>query len=501
MEESLTFINESKKIKPEILPHNIVYEIRYGKIVDNTIKIDRHESNLKPIVVHTPPIKKNITQQGVLKEIDFGTNVNATTFEDLSVDSNEDRPIIYKEGYPEEYATQDLYYRRGRFYKKLNTLLHGVYEIDRDGIFILNNKTSTRVSETYYFYRGVMIKNEKEYNKLLIEYPNPLNGLELNVAYNLSEYSKYPICCIENEGLHVSSKFKRVWYKDDARVSTSFKPKFSNRTYCIKEGLLHSAKNTKFDEVIFTKTEDDTFYSVLDNNLILNKELEKEVMYDMLLELINIWANKILTFDDLLNIPEPFLLIIDEFNLSYHENNAVSDKELESETSSVLKDLFKLEISFLDYLNKGDEQRIITLKNIKTIFSAYEYDEIFDLTNRYAFISLDDDDDLIDESPLDASLMAASCEFKPENKIAIYSEKPKLSGENKKIILENTILNLKDQLTTIVKKADNYQAIDKMKAQTMAWKLYQEATIIENKIKEKERDLAEQERINEDLPF
>lgn len=489
LKESLEYINESKKTKVETLPHNIVYRIEHGINKEVIYRASREEANIpfvapKKTVVYAPePTSKLKNLMGKVKEINFGKLLN---------ESNIERPMIFRENFPIEAITQDIFYRRSRFYKNINTLLQGEYLIDRNGRILLDKDESVRVSKLYYFYRGAMLRDKKAYDDIMLVYPNPLEKLHLNVSYYLSNYCKYPICSIDGEGTSVSNEYLRIWYKDGIRIESMFKPKFSTREYTIKSGLLHSVINTEDMSPTLDKEEDLKFISILDGDVTQN---EKKITYALLCATINDWANKVLVTEQLLDIPEILLLMIDNYMETFYEQIEPTSLCIESETTVALKDLFKSGVTFMDYLTATNDQSILSLTNIEKVFKNYTFDEIASLQNRYEYISLDEDE-IDDDSILDKSLMDEGCPFRSESYADavisnIFSET--LTEENSLIAEENEILILKDKLDKMEKEADDLQASESVKSQRKCWEMYNTIADLKKSLHQREIDFAKRQ--------
>lgn len=441
IEESLNFIS-STKAKAESLPHNIVYKIVNGVFTDYEYVVNREDNNVvKATYNYYNGYYKGYNQDWDAKanELPFG--------KDLKKTENQKKGLsILLEDYPKEYLEQDVYYRRGRFYRDTNILLQGKYRISRDGIIVEDGKTqspSGKLVDVYYFIRGVMIASENLYNKLLEKEPDILTDMNKNTAYFLSHYSRYPVTSIESESLLIGETIKSNWYKHGKIHTGSFTTKFSSRTYNIQSGELKSISG---DKEPFMKQADTYHKDIIDaledtppaDCCGINNDLPSVV------KLIEYWSDKEITEEDITVMPEIFLKFIDMYIGRYF--STYTDAQLEMETSVLIKDLLKLKISFATYLSQYNDGDYIATANITKTFEHEDVESLLVEENRYLYIDFDEP-------------------FVNEN-------------------IMNIVDSIKEQLKELESQADILQGINSDDAQQLAYNVYQSIDLINSSIKE-----------------
>jgi hypothetical protein len=120
-------------------------------------------------------------------------------------------------------------------------IAHGQMSLNRKGKVLPPN---VRDCHVYYFYEGVMMKSSTAYT-LACEDAN-LRVEFYNFGMLISQYSEYPVCNTRSDAKtrckNVSDYNKYRWYQNERMLegTVCFTPKFSDRSYTIKEGLLHS---------------------------------------------------------------------------------------------------------------------------------------------------------------------------------------------------------------------------------------------------------------------
>lgn len=413
LEESLDFINESTKVKPKILPHNMVYRYEYGEMVERILKIERQEANVplvKNFPVHVPssvPLsqrtipfdKSSILNNGSNSRIGRSATLLALRNEKENAkegNTSKDYSSIIRETYPADMYSQDIYYRMGRFWRKKDVLLDGVYNIDRDGKFVDAENPSIRVSSDYYFLRGIMMRSKEAYSKAIQTF-NSLDLEKANIAYHLSLFSKHPICSIEGEAKLITSDMCCKWYKDQLRCTAEFKPKFSKRTYILKNGEIAGVKRAYDNEALFNDVMVNPKYTVD------GEESETELTLKILRDTVRAGIKAtIKTEKDIEALPEPLLIFIDYFNESYH-GKEVSDNTIELETSMVLRDMMKTNQSFRDVLVEHSKLYMMGNMYVDECFKHFSFDEIASLENRYLTINFNSHFDDVED--LSSSLM------------------------------------------------------------------------------------------------
>lgn len=392
MPESLRFISEGK-YKIQELPHNIVYKIVDGEITDFRYRVERENNN----IVHTHYYGGNTTLFDSCCTTVKPLPASSTLVHNLL--ENVKKNIGLQEDYPMDFLTQDIYYRKGRFFRKENILLHGKYDLDRNAKIILEGIISDRPTLTYYFIRGVMLQSEAAYKKVLKDKPEISIDLQSNFAYQISHYSRYPVSCLEEEGTGVSEEFRELWYKEGKRYNTSFTPKFSKRVYQLTNGILRKIKKSDDEKLIEFSIDKDSKKNVLDGQLINNVErIVNKVLY---------WSRQLLKKEALLEIPEYFLMFLDFYNVSCHKTIMVTEAQIEQETTATLNDLFKTKQTFVEYLRQYFDETFITGRNIKDCFRDFDIDECLAFENRYTVIRFDIDD----EAPVEDAVIIDNYPF------------------------------------------------------------------------------------------
>jgi hypothetical protein len=219
---------------PVRLPHNTVFEISEGKFTDWEYTVDRANANLKPIVkkpeVVTPVIEKANFQNAMPKDVLF---LPAATFENENLND-----LIKNDNIPlEGYERDRVYVKFARYYCN-HQLLDGEYRISNEGYLVKEKIIGyDKNSEVFYFIKGIMLRGKFDYEKALEVNEGEKLENELNIAYFLSPFSKYPIFNLEDEAIEVPLVFKNKWYycgKPDIS-DRKFTPKFSNKTYHIDQ--------------------------------------------------------------------------------------------------------------------------------------------------------------------------------------------------------------------------------------------------------------------------
>lgn len=467
LKESLDFINESKK-KPYELPHNCVFRIVNGVFTDYEYTVSREEMN-----VSTYTKSYNYGSYGGYdsfgscsytpskqKEIDFPatSKTSISTSKELN---------ILRESFPPELDLQDMYYHRGRFYRKNNILLNGEYIIDRDGYFRIADEKNVRNPETYYFIRGVLMKNKKAYETFL---ESSYNDVCFNFAYYISNYSKYAVTCLECEGANVLPDIKSNWYLNEKVFSGTFKTRFGNRVYTIKNGKLSNISKTNVNENVFL---DDNVYpkeSIVDNTTI--SRLDE---YSNVVSTIREWSQKTITHENVKDIPEVFLMYIDYFNTFFLDKDA-SDYEIEGETETVLKDLIEIGYTFDFYLTQFECDDFLSEKSIVECFEHYLPEELFEFENRYVLntteppITFNDNIEDIDaETIIDNSL---------EKEYVTDAFGNNVDNQKGLEFLEEAV----NQLSALEDTADELQLIDDDVCQNTAYTIYKNVSQTKKKI-------------------
>lgn len=378
IKESLDLINESKK-KVHVIPHNHVYKIQHGVFTNFDYVVERDEANAKT-TTNWYNTGRNLLNNN---EIPFTQGATTNKKPLLPVVVGRDKiltSIAMKESYPPEFKTQDIYFRRGRYCRAANILLHGEYHLTRKGKIVTDPFKCKELVETFYFLKGVMLKSKKEYKRFLKDYGYILDDNSLNFAFYISSYSRYPVMAIENEGIGVAQDLKNYWYKNEKRVSLPFTPKFAARSYTIKEGLLNGIQRAFDGEKTYIPASEKVLPHIVDDQNISDKEL----ILGLILQTIKDWSKTIVTLANVTTIPEIVLMFIDFYNETYLVNGkAMTDKQIEEETEIVIKDLIHGKYNFQYYLSQLFNPDFISYANVSKCFKGYEPDELLEFDNRF----------------------------------------------------------------------------------------------------------------------
>ena len=115
---------------------------------------------------------------------------------------------------------------------------------------------ANKETEIYFFFDGVMMKNEKAYNDavaLLNMTNSVLYSPNTNFALVISAFSKYPITNSPSEAGKIEPISRYKWYLNGFLAKEGFTPKFSPRHYKISSGILTDVASTESaDEIFFS---------------------------------------------------------------------------------------------------------------------------------------------------------------------------------------------------------------------------------------------------------
>ncbi len=100
-------------------------------------------------------------------------------------------------------------------------------------MILRENETSDRVSEYYYFVKGIMMKSEYTYERAI----EAAVARNLNIAMMLSPFSKHPVFNLNEEAHSVPTANRYKWYSEGRELNykRSFMPKFSTKNYIIEK--------------------------------------------------------------------------------------------------------------------------------------------------------------------------------------------------------------------------------------------------------------------------
>lgn len=243
MPESLNAIRDNLKQVAKCFVYNEVFKIKDGAFLENVYSVDRGDVNVE---TYTTNYTGNTYSRG-----SYGSPYNGYTNSNYN-SKKDDEPVLdinletlpYRATKETPKYKQDktplVYFHQGRYWYK-EEKLNGEFFIDRKGVIF---KEDNMQVIKYYFYRGVMLKGEEAYQKVLKEINNDgystLTNNELNFACNISKYATYPVVMLTNEGNSVGGEWRKCFYSNDRRLTGEFNlnPKWSNRTYHLKDGKL-----------------------------------------------------------------------------------------------------------------------------------------------------------------------------------------------------------------------------------------------------------------------
>lgn len=443
---SLEAINKDKRVKPETLAYNKVVKIRNGEIVGIVYEAKREEANVTKVTVYTNYSetewdadkrawvpKSGLIQQGIFpaktetKPVGScglpqrcGANTKTQNGLGAIVRNIGQESLILTETYPLEAKAQDIYYRRGRYYRGLNVLLHGEYKIDRDGNLITDGKKTNRENTSLYFIKGVMMKDLRHYRDFITKHGDTITDMTINFAIIVSKYSRYAVCSIENEGLNLDFSYRKMWYKDAERYSGTITVRFAKRTYEVKAGLLHHIhdkiqpmtyiKNKQMQHIVSVldtpetpvplprPTADELVKSCLSTE---NKEIAERLNTDINTNINAIIdhsnANRLKLFEDIMDLfdrriltseitdlPEALLIFLDYFTKTFFTGKPTPE-EVEKETETLLTDLLISKLTLHEYFKEFYKPGFGSMENLIECFRSYPTGELIVAANRYEF--------------------------------------------------------------------------------------------------------------------
>ena len=247
---SLNAIRSSEEQVVYYLEYNKVFKVINGKFQKKCTVIDRDNKNIKaPAVQHWNNVNNN-NYNNYTNNTNRSLALTNTTggvtkdevpeqFRKTNLVFNETKPRKADKIYPD---IENLYFWKGRFYRNGdNTFCHGMVFIKERGI-ISNEIVQELGAVPHYFFRGVRLNNETDYKTIVSIQENIptswLTKMDANFAYEISKFSMYPVCNMENEFIGGTADFKNCWYFKGIRATVKLGPAFCSRNYNIKEGYL-----------------------------------------------------------------------------------------------------------------------------------------------------------------------------------------------------------------------------------------------------------------------
>lgn len=261
IENALKAIRETEEETPACLNYNTVFQIRNGEFTGSQWTIDREENNISaPSTtsggnVSKTPFKANSTGTNTSKNTGLGTR-NKRSTSGVGA-AGETESAIFRETLPSKVVNNKgdfIYYHQGRYWEHPRRLCFGKYKIYKRGMICNDESISTEIPEIYYFFQGVMLKDEKSYDVLVeIEKTSTsfIHNQSMNFAACINEYAKWPVANMPGQSTKLEPFFKNAWYSDGRRFEGNFTPKFSGRTYFCVNGFLTEIKSAQKEETLF----------------------------------------------------------------------------------------------------------------------------------------------------------------------------------------------------------------------------------------------------------
>lgn len=272
LEKSLLAISDSSSDRIKQVEGNIVHKLTNGKMTKSKFHVNRDTINIgvSTTTAYTSGPNyakqagagtgtqtttstvgvKNPTPATISTPTDAtNSKVGTTTPSPLNFDKPV-VPMIWHETLPSRVdryvACTGVFYQYGRFWLVDNDEIkpaHGEHYINKKGrVYTHKHKDNGN----YYFYEGVMMRNEKCYKAALAD--EDLKNPQYNFAMMISKYSEFPVCNsrsdVHTRNKGVSNYCKYRWYLNGNMLSNlGFTPKFSDRNYILRDGLTNSIKS------------------------------------------------------------------------------------------------------------------------------------------------------------------------------------------------------------------------------------------------------------------
>lgn len=465
------------EVKPQRVPHNRVYKITKGILDKEPIfVVNREETNVsKTVVTHIGNFDELVydektkiwTRKASSLELPFPTNLMALGKDELP----EEADLIMRETAPEEEKTQMIAYRHGRYYYTDNgNLINGKLRIDRDGIILYSGIVSNRANDDYFFFNGIMLRDEKAYKDALLDERIPARAGAY--AFKMSKYSRYATVGIKGEG-ELIGRYNYMWWKDGKKFSGRVQVKFAGREYMITDGVLKTIIPASSTDLPLT-AKSAKIINIVDGGII-EKVIPKvpsqdDVLLDNMVDIVHQWCDKVISAKDIKELPEHFLMLIEwaldiMYTREFPGQEGLKSYELEEQTTDYLKDLIKRGVSLKESL-RGQYEWLVAPNEIRKCFDGYSVDELIQLQNRYEFMDFDD-------KPInDASLVIDT--LPPANeRLDEYVKEEFVANFNKSI----------DKLIELREVADSFQALDSSdEAQQACFAMYRSIDVMRDKL-------------------
>ena len=263
IEKSLCAISDSDADDLGQLEGSTVFKIENGTFSDWKLPINRDTVNHGVWTgnVHTSNPNTNgtgktkVSTPAVTTPTTTGTATQADTSTSQGSGSKSPNfeiivPIIWHENLPTRISrwkvSVGMIYHCGRHWVVDNdniNLAHGAYYINKKGRVVDSND-----NKNCYFIEGIMMKNEQNFNLAKVD-PDIANP-ELNFAKVISKYAMHPVSNLKNDVLNkckdVQPYLRYRWFQNGQMCgNTGFTPRFSDRHYTIKDGMLNTISGIK----------------------------------------------------------------------------------------------------------------------------------------------------------------------------------------------------------------------------------------------------------------
>ncbi len=259
MPESLMAIRDLEQQEPISLTCNKVYKFTKGKLDAIVFESDRGRTNINALWLEDKEKAKAKVVPINYKKYN-GPAYQPGLFE-KELDKQVLKSAIWNELLPKEANdAKKVFFHKGRHWRTIlkdghasYVMLDGKYRIARGGDMLSPDEKHDRQADIYYFISGMMLQNEKTYKKARTLEDVEKAGLTKderltgNYAYFMSKFTRYPVTCLEDEGIVTTDDMRFRWYTAEKRFSGTTQPKFSNRKYEIKDGRLLKIHHQKDD--------------------------------------------------------------------------------------------------------------------------------------------------------------------------------------------------------------------------------------------------------------
>jgi predicted glutamine amidotransferase len=255
LESSLKAIRDNEADEISILEHNTVFQLKNGKFTKSQWAIERDDNNIAAPSQSCSVGNSKAASSNSSTGKDTTKNSAATTTNSQGAGVSDYKSLVMRETVPLKCYNSDsenfVYYHRGRYWRNKRTLCTGEYHLLDKGY--ISGFDGLNGSKRFFFYRGVMLKDEAAYRYLLEIEKNPtsfVNNKGINFAACMSRVSRYPVCNLPEDNTTLNEYHRNAWYESEKRYNGSFTPKFSGRHYAITSGFLTEIKSSQREEVL-----------------------------------------------------------------------------------------------------------------------------------------------------------------------------------------------------------------------------------------------------------